>query len=153
MDAEDLRHLIPPDTRRRNAALLAFVCVLVGALLMRGGERLVELRGSGWGMLGTNASRAHRLRVHEAKLMVYEPKLDPPPLFDGTGVMTVICFPACEHVFDNGRDLGESPIWQKQVTAGEHRLKLISANPPATKILTVRIAGDELKTVKQTMNE
>jgi hypothetical protein len=71
----------------------------------------------------------------------------------GTGVLTVICFPACDHVFDNGRDLGASPIWQKQVSAGEHRLKLTTANPPATKILTVFVAADELKTIKQTMSQ
>ena len=69
----------------------------------------------------------------------------------GTGVLTVVCWPACDHVFDNGRDLGASPIWQKQVPAGEHRLKLTTSNPPATKILSVIVAADELKTIKQPM--
>jgi hypothetical protein len=73
---------------------------------------------------------------------------DPP---SGTGVLTVICFPACDHVYDNSRDLGMSPVFQKEVPAGEHRLKLTTSNPPATKILTVIIAADEMKTIKQPM--
>jgi hypothetical protein len=53
---------------------------------------------------------------------------------------------------DNGRDLGASPIWQKQVSAGEHRLKLTTTTPPATKILSVVVRADELKTIKQSMS-
>jgi hypothetical protein len=68
-------------------------------------------------------------------------------------VLTVICFPACDHVYDNGRDLGASPVWQKQVQAGEHRLKLTTATPPATKILSVIVAADELKVIKQPMTQ
>ena len=49
--------------------------------------------------------------------------------------------------------LGPSPIYQHAVPAGEHRLKLTTSNPPATKILSVIVASDELKSVKQTMTQ
>jgi hypothetical protein len=146
MASEDLRHLIPPDTRGRNAALLAFGCVVFGALLMRGGEELVTLRASA---VGVNASHARALGTTETTLR-------PPLLFKratGVGVLTVICFPACSHVYMDGRvDLGASPIWQKQVPAGTHRLRLVADGAPE-RLREVEVDDDELVTVKQTMTE
>ena len=71
----------------------------------------------------------------------------------GTGLLTIICFPACDQVLDNGKPLGPSPVFQHSVPAGEHRLKLTTSNPPATKTVSVIVASDELKTVKQTMTQ
>ena len=69
-----------------------------------------------------------------------------------SGFLSIVCFPACDQVIDNGKPLGPSPIWQRPVTVGEHRLKLTTSNPPATKIVSVIVAAEELKTVKQTMS-
>jgi serine/threonine-protein kinase len=61
----------------------------------------------------------------------------------------VVCFPACDQVLDNGRALGPSPIFQRPVSAGEHRLKLSAGN--AVKVITIVVAENELKIVKQPM--
>ena len=67
------------------------------------------------------------------------------------GNLTVICFPACDQIFDNGAALGPSPMFKRPVSAGEHRLRMVSANPAVTKTLTVVVAADETKTVRQPM--
>jgi len=68
-----------------------------------------------------------------------------------SGQLTIICFPACDSVTDNGASLGPSPIFKRSVPVGEHRLKMTSANPPATKIVSVIVMGDQPTTVRQPM--
>lgn len=70
---------------------------------------------------------------------------------DGKSVLTVICFPACDHVIDNGRDLGASPTWQASVPSGMHKVDLVAGR--TKKRLEFFVADDELKTIKQTMGD
>jgi serine/threonine-protein kinase len=67
------------------------------------------------------------------------------------GQLTIICFPACDSVADNGQVLGPSPIFKRSVPVGEHRLRMTSTNPPATKVVSVIVMGDETKIVRQPM--
>jgi serine/threonine-protein kinase len=64
-------------------------------------------------------------------------------------LLSVVCFPACDQVIDNGKPLGPSPIFQRPVPAGEHRLKLSAGS--AVKVITTSVAESELKIVKQPM--
>jgi hypothetical protein len=80
----------------------------------------------------------------------------PTPLGAGAGggdhgQLTIICFPACDSVADNGQVLGPSPIFKRSVSVGEHRLRMTSTNPPATKIVSVIVMGDQTTTVRQPM--
>jgi len=67
------------------------------------------------------------------------------------GQLTIICFPACDSVSDNGSTIGPSPIFKRSVSVGEHRLKMTSSNPSATKIVSVIVMGDQTTTVRQPM--
>ena len=67
------------------------------------------------------------------------------------GLLSIICFPACDAVFDNGQSLGPSPIFKRTVTVGEHKLRMTSSNPPATKVVSVIVMGDQTTTVRQPM--
>jgi hypothetical protein len=73
------------------------------------------------------------------------------PSGSDSGQLTVICFPACDTVSDNGAVIGPSPIFKHRVSVGEHRLKMTSSNPPATKIVSVIVMGDQTTTVRQPM--
>jgi serine/threonine-protein kinase len=70
---------------------------------------------------------------------------------EATGLLTIICKPACDQVFDNGRPLGTSPIFRAPVPVGEHRLQLKTNSPPVNKVITVYIVRDDLKVVPVTM--
>jgi serine/threonine-protein kinase len=73
------------------------------------------------------------------------------PSGSDSGQLTVICFPACDTVSDNGAVIGPSPIFKHRVSVGQHRLKMTSSNPPATKIVSVIVMGDQTTTVRQPM--
>jgi serine/threonine-protein kinase len=68
-----------------------------------------------------------------------------------TGLLTVICVPACDEVRDGARSLGPSPVFKIALPAGRHRLTLKTSDPPAEKIVDVVIEDEELKIVKETM--
>jgi serine/threonine protein kinase len=68
-----------------------------------------------------------------------------------TGLLSVICIPGCDEVYDNGKPLGQAPIVKRQVSVGSHRLKLVSVNPPATKVVPTIVLADQLATVRQSM--
>jgi serine/threonine protein kinase len=67
------------------------------------------------------------------------------------GFLTVMCKPACDQVFDNGKSLGPSPIFRQSVAVGEHRLQFMTANPRVTKVVSTIISADELKVQTVTM--
>lgn len=68
-----------------------------------------------------------------------------------TGLLTVICLPACDQVYDGRTPMGPSPILKRQVSAGTHRLRLKVIDPPSEKIVTVEVIEDDSKVVRQTM--
>ncbi len=67
------------------------------------------------------------------------------------GFLTVVCKPACDQVFDNGKSLGPSPIFRQAVSVGEHRLQFMTASPRVTKVVSTIISADELKVQTVTM--
>jgi serine/threonine-protein kinase len=77
----------------------------------------------------------------------------PPPAPSGSdhGQISIICFPACDAVFDNGQPLGPSPIFKRSVSVGEHKLRMTASNPPSTKVVSVIVMGDQTTTVRQPM--
>jgi serine/threonine-protein kinase len=79
------------------------------------------------------------------------PPPEPDPSGGDRGLLTIICFPACDAVVDNGRALGASPIFRRAVPVGEHRLTLKSSNPSVTKTVSIIVMAGETKTVRQPM--
>jgi hypothetical protein len=65
------------------------------------------------------------------------------------GQLTVVCFPACDQVVDNGKSLGPSPIFKRSVNVGVHRLRLVSGN--ASKTISASVIVDQLTTIKESI--
>ncbi|HEX7667824.1 MAG TPA: hypothetical protein VF407_25025, partial [Polyangiaceae bacterium] len=63
----------------------------------------------------------------------------------GTGLLTIVCSPACDQVTDNGRLLGPSPIFRLKVTSGTHTLQLKSGGK--TKIQSANVSPGNLSSV------
>ena len=59
------------------------------------------------------------------------------------GSLTVICFPACDQVLDNGTPLGGSPFFGRKVPTGPRRLTLVWSNPPARKVVSAIVVADQ----------
>jgi serine/threonine protein kinase len=59
------------------------------------------------------------------------------------GSLTVICFPACDQVLDNGTPLGGSPFFGRKVPTGSRRLTLVWSNPPARKVVSAIVVADQ----------
>lgn len=69
-----------------------------------------------------------------------------------TGLLSVICLPACDQVTDNGKPMGPSPIFKRSVPVGEHRLKLMRLDPPVTKVVSAIVTSSaEPSVVRQSM--
>ncbi len=54
------------------------------------------------------------------------------------GSITIICYPACEQVIDNGVSLGKSPILARPVPAGKHTIQLMAGGAKKSAVLTVK---------------
>jgi hypothetical protein len=85
------------------------------------------------------------------------PKPPPPPSTPApvakTGLLTVLCTPACDDVRDGARSLGPSPVFKVSVAAGNHKLTLRVNDPPATKIVNVVVTEEEPLVVRETMGD
>jgi len=53
-----------------------------------------------------------------------------------SGLLSVICVPGCESVYDNGELLGSSPIFKHPATLGSHRIRLVSRHPDVEKVIS-----------------
>jgi PEGA domain-containing protein len=58
-----------------------------------------------------------------------------------------MCKPACDHVIDGGRDLGETPLLRHELSAGKHTLTLRIDGSHAQKVLTVDVPEGETVTL------
>ena len=161
-----LAELVPPDRRRRNAVLFGLSCAMMGALMTWSVEALAT-----WDPLpgGWFAFRGRAVESPEHATTLTEPapelatfstlrRLDSPgkpevggafkpaPL-DGQSMLTVICFSACDDVTLDGASLGASPVWQKLIAPGTHRLGLRWGR----KVMRyeLRAAPDEFTILKQ----
>jgi len=66
-----------------------------------------------------------------------------------TGFLTVMCRPeACDHVVDGSRDLGGSPLYRQEMTAGKHVLTLRVDSTHAQKIVTVEVPEGDNVTIR-----
>ena len=67
------------------------------------------------------------------------------------GLLTVVCYPACDEVTVDGRAWGPSPIFKEAVTPGAHKLVLKTADPPVTREVDVNVGTEEPAIVRQQM--
>jgi serine/threonine-protein kinase len=67
------------------------------------------------------------------------------------GYVSVICLPGCDRVEIDGQSLGASPIFRHAATVGSHRIKLISSNPPGTKVVSKIVVADTVAMVRESM--
>jgi hypothetical protein len=89
---------------------------------------------------------------------VHRPKHPPAPRAPATdpahtGLLTVICMPACDQVLDGSRSLGPSPIFKLPVATGSHRLTLRTLDPPVEKMVEVTVTTDETTVLRYPMGK
>lgn len=65
-----------------------------------------------------------------------------------TGLLTVVCMPACDDVLDGRRSLGPSPVFKVALPAGPHKLTLRRSDPTVEKVIEVNVVPDETTTVR-----
>jgi serine/threonine protein kinase len=68
-----------------------------------------------------------------------------------SGLLTVICVPGCESVYDNGELLGSSPIFKHPATLGSHRIRLVSSHPDVEKVISTIVVEDSVAVVRESM--
>ncbi len=68
-----------------------------------------------------------------------------------TGYLSVICLPGCDKVEVDGQGFGASPIFKKRMSVGSHRIKLVSSNPPGTKVVSKIVVADTVAMVRESM--
>lgn len=71
---------------------------------------------------------------------------DPPK----TGLLTIICMPACDQVMDGAKSLGPTPIFKRTAVVGTHHLTL-RGEDGTKKTVNVDVAEGETAVVKQPM--
>ncbi len=68
------------------------------------------------------------------------------------GSLTVICFPACDQVIDNGTPLGPSPFFGRKVPVGSRRITAVWSNPPARKVVSAIVVADQETRIRVNQN-
>jgi len=79
------------------------------------------------------------------------PDPSPPAASGGTGLLSVICLPGCDQVYDGNKLLGPSPIFKRSVSLGSHRLRLVTNSPPGTKVISTIVTADAVNTIRVPM--
>ena len=82
---------------------------------------------------------------------LFDDALTTPPRATGTGALSVVCLPKCDHVFDNGNDLGAGNVFNRPVPAGMHVLSLTAPNG-VKKTLVIDVPADQTKVVRVSMD-
>jgi eukaryotic-like serine/threonine-protein kinase len=68
------------------------------------------------------------------------------------GLLTVVCLPACDQIYDNGQLLGPSPVFKRAAPVGSHKIKLVlNSNPSATKTISTVVVADQVSVVRESM--
>ncbi len=67
------------------------------------------------------------------------------------GFLSVICLPACDQIFDNGKLLGPSPVFKRAAQVGSHKVKLVLNNPSATKTISAIVQADQVFMIRESM--
>jgi hypothetical protein len=74
-----------------------------------------------------------------------------PAAAGGQGLLSVICLPACDQIYDNGKYLGPSPIFKKAAQVGTHKVKLVLNEPSVIKTISVIVQADQVSMVRESM--
>jgi hypothetical protein len=75
---------------------------------------------------------------------------DAPPR-SHVGELTIVCFPKCDRIVDNGTELGPGHVFNRPVMAGRHRL-FVSAPNGVKRNVVVEVASDETREVRLSMD-
>jgi serine/threonine-protein kinase len=75
-----------------------------------------------------------------------------PPPSGKSGLLTVLCTPACDDVLDGARSLGPSPVFKVAVPVGSHRLTLKTNDPSVRKVVNVVVNEEDTAVVRETMD-
>jgi hypothetical protein len=67
------------------------------------------------------------------------------------GLLSIICIPGCDQVYDNGKLLGASPVFKRPATLGSHKIRLVTSNPHAEKIVSTIVVADSVAVVRESM--
>ena len=67
------------------------------------------------------------------------------------GFLSVICLPGCDRVELDGQALGPSPIFKHATPVGSHRIKLVTTNPSATKVVSKIVVADSVAVIRESM--
>ena len=68
-----------------------------------------------------------------------------------SGLLTVVCYPACDEVLLDGQALGPSPVFKHPVAFGSHSLVLKTTDPAVSRPVEVSVQGTEPVVVRQSM--
>jgi hypothetical protein len=142
-------------------ALFGLGAMIAGGLLVLTGEAAFRYASS------YASEPPWTLRAHQNAFEIAPPVATfPRPRTDlsepvSTGQLTVVCFPACEHVVVGGRELGPSPLWQHELPAGPVDVSVragavtkrchveVGANPVTVLKLVMANCGDHPKSVSE----
>ncbi len=76
------------------------------------------------------------------------------PASGKTGFLTVMCKAvSCDHIIDAGRDLGNSPLYRQELSAGKHVLTLRVDKSQAQKTVTVDVPDGENVTIRPDLTQ
>lgn len=67
------------------------------------------------------------------------------------GLISVICIPGCNQVYDNGKLLGASPVFKRAATIGSHKIRLVTSNPHVEKVVSTIVVADSVAIVRESM--
>jgi serine/threonine protein kinase len=67
------------------------------------------------------------------------------------GLLSIICIPGCDQVYDNGKLLGASPVFKRPASLGSHKIRLVSSNPHVEKVVSTIVAADSVAMVRESM--
>lgn len=70
-----------------------------------------------------------------------------------TGLLTVVCTPACDDVFDGADSLGPSPVFKVPVSVGAHRLRLHVEALPVDRVVMATVRENDTTVVRETLGE
>ncbi len=94
----------------------------------------------------TSATHRHGARQQTAPIVTSAP----PQTSTKTGYLTVWCKPnPCDHVIDGPRDLGSSPLFRQEMTAGKHMLTLRVDSTHTQKVVPVDVPEGETRTIHE----
>ncbi len=88
---------------------------------------------------------------HYKRHCLFDDAPPPPRQPTGMGSITVVCMPKCDHVFDNGTDLGPGNIFNRPASAGMHVIAMSAANG-SKKTIVVNVIAEQSREIRMSMD-